>query len=90
MIMIKEPELLERVLAPLQQGMSEQLARGILSLDFTSRDHDRYQALAVKANRGTLTPEEEIELDRFLAVNDFLTIMKAEAEIFLNRKNPAA
>jgi len=90
MAMIKDSELLNRVLAPMQRSMSEELARGILLLDFTARDHDRYQALAIKANRGTLTSEEENELDRFLAVNDFLTIMKAEAEIILSRKNPAA
>jgi hypothetical protein len=88
--MVKDSALLDRVLEPLQRNMSEEIARAIMSLEFSARDQKRYQTLAIKANRGTIKRNEQSELDRFLAVNDFLTLLRAEAHTVLNRKSSAA
>jgi hypothetical protein len=70
--------------------MSEELARAVVALEFPASDHARVEALSQKAQQGALTPDEEAELDWYLNVNSFLTILKAKAHASLKRRNPAA
>jgi hypothetical protein len=88
--MAGESDLLDRVLDPLQAALSEDLARAVLELDFPPADHARCEALSLKAQQGTLSPDEEAELDRYIDVNDFLILLKAKASMALKRRNPAA
>jgi hypothetical protein len=88
--MAVKSDILDRALAPLEQRLSRELAQGLLTLDFSESDHARYQVLARKAQGGSLTPEERSELDWYLDLNDFLSILKLKAELALQRPNPAA
>jgi hypothetical protein len=88
--MLTEPAILERVLNPDRGDFPPELARHILRLDFPEPDHARYAELSAKAQEGTLTSDERAQLEDYLNVNDFLTIMKAKAEASLRRPTSAA
>jgi len=71
--------------------MSPELARYVLTLDFPAKSHARYAQLAAKAQEGNLSRGEHAELEDFLSVNTFLTIIQSKARVSLKKKrNPAA
>ncbi len=84
--MTSTSELLDRILEPLEDSMSVELAEAVLTLDFPQRDHKRYLELSTKAQDGSLTDDETAELDRYLNVNDFVSILKSIARQTLKRK----
>ena len=89
--MAAHSRILEHVIDPRRGDLSQELARYILSLDFPQADHARYAELAAKAQEGTLSPDEQSDLDEFLSINDFLTIIQAKARASLAaQSNPAA
>jgi hypothetical protein len=74
-----EAAILSRVLEPEKPMLSPDAARSILALDFTPADRDRMNALAAKARGGSLTAEENEELDSYIRVGDLLAIMQSKA-----------
>jgi hypothetical protein len=88
--MLTEQDILERVIDPKRGGLSPQLAKEILSLEFPPADHAKVAELSAKAQKGTLTESENSLLQSYLNVNDFLIFMKARARISLHKHNPAA
>jgi len=82
--------ILEHVIMPKNGDLSADLARYILSLDFPETDQARFQHLSGKAQEGTLTDEERAELDEFLNVNDFLTIVQSKARASLAKHSSSA
>ena len=88
--MLHDDAMLDRVIDPQRGGLSPELARHILSLDFPPADHARYAALSAKARQGALSDAENAELEDYLNLNDFLTIIKAKAATSLHHQNPAA
>lgn len=87
--MLSQSAILQRVIDPERGDFPPDLARRVLGFDFPAADHARYAELSAKAQDGTLTEEERAELEDYLDVNDFLTLLKAKAEASL-RHNPAA
>jgi hypothetical protein len=83
-------QILQRVIDPTGGGLSEELARQLLGLDFPPADHARYEALSSKAGEGTLTDAERAELNDYVDVNDLLTVLRARARASLTKRNPAA
>lgn len=67
------------------QPMSPELARYILKLTFTPQQQTRADELGTKAQQGTLTVEEESELDELLSADSFLTIMHSKARVALRQ-----
>lgn len=63
--------------------MSDDAARSILKLDFSSDDHRRMNALAEKARQGTLSPVEQEELRNYEHVDTLLSIMQSKARRIL-------
>jgi hypothetical protein len=88
--MLSEQDILERVVDPKRGGFSPELAEQILSLDFPPANHAKVAELSAKAQKGTLTESENVQLQTYLNVNDFLIFMKARARISLRKHNPAA
>ena len=78
--------VLERVIRPKRGDLSPGMARQFLSLDFPPGDHARYERLSAKASEGALSEAERAELEEYLDVNDFLTIIKAKARASLQRR----
>ena len=88
--MASDSTILERVIKPEQASLSPELACHVLAFDFPPADHARYQELSAKASEGTLSEAERAELEEYLEVNDFLTVIKAQAQTSLRRRGPAA
>jgi len=61
------------------RGMTRPLAEGILALDFPEDDAARIDDLNTKANEGTLTDEEEAELEAYVNVGDLLAYWQSKA-----------
>jgi hypothetical protein len=76
---ITEADVFRRVFEPEKPNLSPAAARSILQLDFKSEDRDRMNALAAKAQRGSLTKEENAELDTYIQVGHLLAIMQSKA-----------
>ena len=71
-----------RVLQP-DGELRPQVARGILRLSFPRSDKKRMHVLSRKAQTGTLSPEEEEEMDGFERAGAMLSILKSKARVVL-------
>lgn len=78
-----ESTALGRLLRPMSQSMSRELARELVSLKVEEDTQQRYDFLATGRREGTLTPDEEAELQDLVQVNSVLTMLKAEARLLL-------
>jgi hypothetical protein len=66
-------------LEPDQATLSAAASRAILALDFTPDDKDRMRQLSAKAREGSLTAEEQAEIDNYERVGHLLNIMQSKA-----------
>jgi len=82
--MVNRSSILEHVIEPERGNLSSELAKYLLTLNFPQSDQTRYEWLSQRAQTGGLTAEEKAELDDFLNVNDFLTIIQAKARASLD------
>lgn len=78
------------ILQPREGALSPEHAQYVLALDFSPKVHKRYQALAEKAQDGSLTKPETAELDQIISANSFLSLLKSKARLALKRKRRAA
>jgi hypothetical protein len=79
--------ILDRVILPGNGKLSAPLARYILSMKFSTDDVETINRLSGKAREGTLTPKEEAELDSYLRVGHFMSVMKSKARMAIKRLN---
>ena len=70
-----------RVLLSLDPESVAEVARSIDEITFSKEDQERMQRLADKASAGTLTPEEEQEIDSYERVGHYLGILKSKARL---------
>jgi uncharacterized protein YnzC (UPF0291/DUF896 family) len=87
MITTNEAEILSRVIAPGEPNLPPDTARIILSFDFGKEDLDRMNQLAQKARDGTLTAEEQVEIDCYERVGHFLSLLRSKARLSLQQAN---
>lgn len=80
--MVARTSLLDQVINS-SQGMPPELARYLLSLSFPPAAQARYDELSEKSQDGTLSPAERAELEEFVNVGTFLTIMQSKARLTL-------
>ena len=59
--------------------MTRPLAESILALDFPEGDAARIEELNFRANEGTLTEEEEAELEAYVNIGDLLAYWQSKA-----------
>ncbi len=83
--MVTKASIFEHVIEPQRGNLSRELAEYILSWNFSPGDHERYEALADKAQEGALTPDEHTEIEDFLAIDSFLAILQAKARVSLGQ-----
>jgi len=79
-----EAAIWARVIHP-NGELSPQTARAILKLEFPESDQQRMHELALKAQEGDLTPEEEVETDNFERAGTTLAILKSKARKVLKQ-----
>lgn len=71
--------IFERVVEPDQATLDAAAARAFLDFDFRQADKDRMRELLAKAKAGTLTADEETEIDNYERVGDMLSLIKSKA-----------
>lgn len=78
--LLPDPELAiwERVFVPDESQLTDEQARYFLKVRFPQSDLDRINDLSTKANEGVLSPEERLELERYIHVGHLLSILKAK------------
>ena len=74
-----EAEILSRIIAPGKPDLPVQTAEAILALEFPGEDRERLDQLAEKAREGTLTGEEQLEIDAYERVGSFLSLLQSKA-----------
>jgi hypothetical protein len=72
-----------RLFGPEGTSLSLEAARGFLAIDFPQADKDRQRELAARARQGTLSPEEQEEIDAYGRIGSFLSVMKSKARVAL-------
>ncbi|MBI4602524.1 MAG: hypothetical protein HY721_11245 [Planctomycetes bacterium] len=76
---------LERLLRPLSQSLSVELAQALVGLRADQETQARYDQLAEKHTEGLLTAAELEELEGMVRANTLLGLLKAEARSVLGR-----
>ena len=84
---INEADILSRVIAPEEPNLSPGTAKIILTFDFGKEDRERINLLAGKVREGTLTTEEQAEIDCYERVGHFLSLLRSKARISLKQVN---
>jgi hypothetical protein len=74
---------LEQIIEPFAECLTPESARKIIDIRADDELQGRVDALANKANAGTLTEKEQYEYDRYLAAFHFVTILQARARRFI-------
>lgn len=76
---VNEITIFGRLIESGEGGLSPQAARYILSIGFGPEERERMHLLAQKAQEGTLTAAEKIEIDGYERVGTLLSIWKSKA-----------
>jgi len=84
-----EVEVWLRILHP-DEAMSPRVACALLGLSIAKNDVRRMRELSAKARAGTLTVEEDSEMDNFERVGSILSILKSRARQVLQRSRRGA
>ena len=79
---------LDRLLDPLTDVFTREVASAVLELRADSELQVRIAELRRKANEGTLTPAEDAEYKDFVEAVDLISIIQTKARRFLE-KHPA-
>ncbi len=81
-----EAAILTRIAGPDVPGLSAAAAKGILTLSFSPADKDRMHTLTAKARAGTLTSDEQAEVEAYSRIGSLLGIIKSRARRALKRR----
>jgi hypothetical protein len=81
-----ETAIFERIELPSAPRLTEAAARSLLALSFSAEDTQRMHVLAEKARKGTLTAEEQQEVDNYERVGHYLSILQSKARSALARR----
>lgn len=77
--------ILTRLIQPEQGDLPLAVARAFLKFDFAKSDQKRMRDLSQKANAGTLTPEEQTEIDDYDRVGHLLGMLHSKARKALKK-----
>ena len=81
-----EAAIFSRVLEADNIMLSPEAARSLLALDFSTADRQRMNRLAARARKGSLSADEDRELDNYINVGHLLTILQSKARKCLKRR----
>ena len=74
-----EGAIFSRVLEPDRATLPVAAARAILELGFSQADQGRMRELSAKAREGTLSSDEQAEINNYERVGHMLSLMKLKA-----------
>ena len=72
--------ILDDLLDPLSRCLDEESARRVAEFRIAPSVQARVDALAERANEGTLTEEEREEYDSFIDASDLISILQVKAQ----------
>ena len=81
---VQQITYLDRILDPLTECFTPQVARRIAGLQADRQARRRLDELATKANEGRLTPEEDAEYKQSVDAIDLSAILQAKAYEYLH------
>jgi len=87
---ISDSDILEHVVSKVKGGFDPEAARAILELKFDSDATKRIRRLLQKNNRGTISAEERVTLEKFLRVGKFIDLLHAKARLSLKEAAKAS
>lgn len=85
MIQSSPPSVLDRVLEPVVECLTREVAERLVNARLDAGLQARLDDLAAKANEGQLVPEERVEYEEYVEGLDLLAIFKAQARLALDR-----
>ena len=74
---------LDRFLDPVTPSLTPQVAEALINLRLDEQTEEHVSALRDKANRGTLTEEEEADYKAFVDAVDVISVIQSKARRFL-------
>ena len=80
-----EVGILRRAFEADEGSLSASAARSLLAFHFTQADLDRMNYLSKRAREGTLTAEEQVEIDNYERAGHVLSLLKLKARQSLKR-----
>lgn len=80
---ISDADVLKHVFSPVERGLHPDAARAILDLKFDTEATKLIRQLLQKNNRGTISADERITLEKFLRVGKFIDLLHAKARLSL-------
>lgn len=81
--------VLNRLLEPLGQLLSPEVARKVVKYRFDAKSQAHINKLARKCNEGLLTESERREYETYVHTIDFIAILQAKARALLKRSADA-
>jgi len=76
---------LDRILDPLADCFTPQIARRLVELTADSQTREHLDVLATKANEGQLSADEEAEYKQAIDAIDMVAILQAKARAYLRQ-----
>lgn len=80
---ITEGEILEKVVSPKMADLTPSVARSLLSFKFDKQTTACIRQLLRKNNRGAISAEERLALERYLRVGQLLDLLHAKVRCSL-------
>jgi hypothetical protein len=80
---LTEADILEEIIAPFSAHLSPELASVLLRLKFDGAATRKIRNLLQQNNRGNITAEDRILLERYLRVGRMLDLIQAKARLAL-------
>jgi hypothetical protein len=82
-------ELLDRMLEPVSEAISPEIARKLISLRADDVAQARMDKLADARNEGSLTPQEDAEYRALIAAASVIAVLQSKARAVLARTSAA-
>lgn len=80
-----EAAILNRLATEDEAEISAEAAEGILSLHFSSADKNRMHELSKKARDGSITSDEQVEVEAYSRIGSLLGVLKSRARRTIKR-----
>lgn len=77
--------ILSRVFDPERPEYTPEVARYVLALNFALDDHRRVDELSFKAQEGTLSDAERVEIEQYLEIGATLGVLHSKARVALRK-----
>ena len=84
-----EADILNDIVSPARRDLSPEAAKSILDLHFSASAMARIRSLLRANNRGSISPEGRLQLEKYLRVGQLLDLLHAKARLTLESRKAA-